>query len=156
MRHVRITAGLTATDSQVAYNTLREFDNFVKLSDAVREVKTTPSKDGGVESHWEVNFRDGILKWSEFDEFDDQNLRISFTGLGGDFEHLSGQWQVTTQTGLTVVDFAAHFDMGIASLRHIIEPVAERTLIENVHSIVQGMFHDARIEPTDTRLQGGA
>jgi ribosome-associated toxin RatA of RatAB toxin-antitoxin module len=154
MRHVKICATLTEMDSPDAYNTLRDFDNFVRLSEADREVKTTTDPDGRVESHWEVNFRDGILKWSESDEFDDRNLRIVFTGIGGDFEHLSGEWRVADEDGSTVVEFVARFDMGIASLRHIIEPVAERALIENVQRIVQGMFDDARIEPTAPTPRG--
>lgn len=155
MRHVTITAQLPSTDPQAAYNTLRNFDNFVRLSDAVRRIETTTGPAGRIESHWEVNFRNGILKWSESDEFDDDNRRIAFTGLGGDFAHLTGEWLVGTADESTTLRFVAHFDMGMASLQHIIEPVAEGALIENVHCIVQGMFGDARIVPSETQ-PGGA
>lgn len=154
MRYVAITALLHSTDPQTAYDTLRDFDNFVRLSDAVREIVITKGPGGSLESHWEVNFRSGILKWSERDRFDDANRKITFEGIGGDFAHLVGEWLVESANGSTAVHFIAHFDMGIASLQHIVEPVAEGALIENVHLILQGMFGDAQIAPL-AEMHGG-
>ena len=98
--------------------------------------------DGLLQSEWEVNFRNGTLRWSEIDRFDDAAKRIEFSQLGGDFDHFSGSWQVVDGEP-TVVRFDGQFDMGIPSLAQLIDPIAERTLAENIVQIIAGLFGDA-------------
>lgn len=142
MRHVTVEAHLKDVDALQAYTALCDFDCYIRLTDAVRDVRVQYMDDGLLQSDWEVNFRSGILRWSEIDRFDDVAKRIDFSQVEGDFEHFSGSWQVLDEDA-TIVRFDGRFDMGIPSLAQIIDPIAERTLIENIERIIEGLFRDA-------------
>jgi ribosome-associated toxin RatA of RatAB toxin-antitoxin module len=93
-----------------------------------------------VTSTWEVDFRDGVMEWTEADEFDDPATTIRFTQLDGDFEEFAGSWSTRRDGADSIVEFTAHFDIGIPSLGAIIEPLAERTLRDNVTQILRGLL----------------
>src|SRR3712207_855676 len=75
-----------------AFDILKDFHRHALLSDAVRSVELKKQDDGSVISHWEVNFRNGILVWSEFDEFDEANHTVHFRRRDGDPEDFTGSW----------------------------------------------------------------
>ena len=93
-------------------------------------------------SQWEVNFRQGILRWTEEDFFDPLTYSIQFRQIEGDAEHFSGSWLLSDTDEGCLICFAADFDMGIPSLSDIIEPIAEQALQENIRSILQGLLGD--------------
>jgi ribosome-associated toxin RatA of RatAB toxin-antitoxin module len=140
MPRVTVEARVPARDRVTAFETIKAFDRYPDLTDAVREVSVEErGLDGGI-STWEVNFRDGILRWQEEDSFDPAAGRISFE-LTGDFESFTGEWLVTEDGGAGVrVSFAADFDLGIPSLAQLIDPLAQRTLYHNVAVILEGLF----------------
>jgi hypothetical protein len=89
-------------------------------------------------SSWEVEFRDGLLKWTERDRFSQERLRIEFSQIEGDLEAFYGYWQVTPAEGGCIVMFSAVFDLGIPSLTAFLEPVAQNALEENVSKVIRG------------------
>ena len=134
---------LTAPDVDAAecYRRLRDFARYPELTDAVRSVEVDPpAPDGSVRSRWTVLFRNGLLRWSESDTFDDDARTITFRQLTGDFETFDGQWSVRARDRGCEVVFDAHFDLGIPSLAAILDPVAESTLRANILTIVRGLL----------------
>jgi ribosome-associated toxin RatA of RatAB toxin-antitoxin module len=144
MRTVVIEARLRAAgnngDADAVFARIKNFAEYADYTDAVREVTVVPSEDGVVDSSWSVNFRNGILCWSERDWIDDEKRAISFVQLTGDFDRFEGGWQVTETGADVTVQFTATFDLGLASLAAMIDPIAERTLRENMHAIIRGLL----------------
>ena len=145
MRTVTIEFLLPDADADAVYARLCDFGRYPEHTDAVRSVTVT--RVGGaadrlrvVESQWSVNFRNGILCWSERDELDARRRTIRFTQLEGDFERFDGDWAVRQAGTDVTVRFGAAFDLGMPSLASIIEPVADRTLRENIGKIVRGLL----------------
>ena len=91
-------------------------------------------------SSWETNFRNGILRWSEIDVLDPATLTIAFQQTEGDIDLFLGHWKVKPFGEGAVIDFFAQFDMGMPSLSHILDPIAEQALRENIIAILQGLF----------------
>ena len=78
---------------------------------------------------------------------DRQARTIEFTQLSGDFHRFHGRWRVDEATGGgTLVVFDATFDLGMASLEAILDPIAETTLRNNLVQILQGLLGDVREE----------
>ena len=147
MRSVLLTARVPNCSVEQAYAKLRDFGHYADVAEAVQRVEIDRRDDGVVVSPWEVDFRDGVLEWTEADEFDDAAHTIRFSQLDGDFEEFAGHWLVRTENGDTAVEFSARFDIGIPSLGGIIEPLAERTLVENIDQILRGLLgQDLQIE----------
>jgi ribosome-associated toxin RatA of RatAB toxin-antitoxin module len=130
-----------------------DFARYPQLTAAVRKVTIEDDGAEGLVSTWEVNFRKGILVWTERDQIDRDSRRIEFTQTKGDFAMFTGTWTVEeTGTG-TRVRFASRFDLGIASLASLVDPVACRALRDSVHDILKGLFgeeisiHDIEAAP---------
>lgn len=139
MKHVEVTATIPGRRADEVYRLLCDFDRYPGQTDAVRSVSIDEATDGASRSTWEVNFRNGILRWSEEDRFDPQTRSIVFEQTAGDVDHFAGSWAVADDDGGCRVSFAADFDMGIPSLSDIIEPIAADALDHNIRSIVSGL-----------------
>ncbi|MGH3655931.1 MAG: type II toxin-antitoxin system RatA family toxin [Micromonosporaceae bacterium] len=141
MRSVTVNAVVLARECREVFDTVADFVRYPDLVDAVRSVSVEPTDtDGVLLSHWEVYFRNGILRWSESDRLDPGGLRIDFDQTDGDFDTFRGDWQLRQAGADTEVVFHAEFDFGVPSLASIIDPVAVRVLTENMELILLGLF----------------
>jgi putrescine aminotransferase len=131
------------TDPAAAYERISDFARYPSMVDTVREVVVAePDSDGSIRSQWTVRFRSGLLQWTERDVLDAAERTITFTQLEGDFHTFTGQWRIDQIDGGTVVVFEATFDLGMASLEAILDPIADAALRSNIRLIVEGLLGD--------------
>jgi ribosome-associated toxin RatA of RatAB toxin-antitoxin module len=144
MQTVRIEALVFDRLAPDVYETVVDFARYPALVDTVREVRLDPAAtDGSLICHWSVNFRNGVLRWSEFDTFDRVNLISHFTQTSGDFEFFRGEWMLRPKGDDVVVTFESEFDFGVPTLAAIIDPVAVRVLTESMRKVLLGLFNGA-------------
>jgi ribosome-associated toxin RatA of RatAB toxin-antitoxin module len=162
MRSVTIAAVVPDTDLGTAFATISDFARYPALvPDVVRSVTVEQERpDGPVISAWEVFFRNGILSWSEADHLHPETWTIDFEQTIGDFEEFSGGWELTPvvlagSTAVRVV-FTADFDFGVPSLASIVDPVADRVLVESITEILRGLFATVLIEPAPEGLEAAS
>jgi len=140
MRTVVIETLVPAADAGTVFARICDFERYAEHTDAVREVTVSTRSDGVLDSVWSVNFRNGVLCWSERDHIDHAARTIAFTQLDGDFETFEGEWVIETAGADVTVRFAARFDLGMPSLAAIIDPIAEQALRDNLHAILRGLL----------------
>lgn len=140
MRKIEVKAFSKGRRAEDVFPIISDFERYMKHSDVVRSVKILENGGQSSVSDWEVNFRQGILKWRERDLFNMKEFTIDFEQLEGDAEHFSGRWSLHDADGGCEIEFAAQFDMGIPSLKDIIEPIAEQALQENIQAILIGLL----------------
>lgn len=147
MRSVSLTVSTDRVRPADAYARVGEFGRYPDLVDAVRSVTVHPCPPGApVPSDWAVNFRNGVLRWSEVDTFDPVLRQIHFEQTTGDFEHFSGDWRVDPDDDQGCrVTFAAEFDFGIPSLAGILDPIAGRVLRETIRTILAALLGEIRV-----------
>jgi uncharacterized membrane protein len=152
MRTVHLRLHVPHLPAGDVYQTIADFERYPQLSETVRSVAITEVRANHTVSHWEVNFRAGVLRWTEEDTFDHDALRITFRQVEGDVALFDGSWEcVDAATGSEIV-FAARLDMGIPSLADALEPIAARTLIENIVSIVRGLVGSAELVTSEVAI----
>lgn len=159
MRTVELQISVPNRRPADVYETLADFERYPDMSEAVRSVEVTQATATTTVSRWEVSFRAGVLCWTEQDTFDRDELTIEFRQLEGDVALFDGSWRCApsdshaagSDSGGTMITFAARLDMGIPSLADALEPIAVRTLIENTVSIVSGLFGDASLHASDVQ-----
>jgi ribosome-associated toxin RatA of RatAB toxin-antitoxin module len=146
MRRVELNAEIDGVDPDRAFTDLVRFDMYPGLTRHVKstEVHRTLPHDTG-RSSWELNFRSGLLCWTEQEHFHRSAGRIEFEQVDGDFDTMSGVWQLAPRPGGCTVHFRADFDFGIASMETILDPIAERVIKETIARAVVGMFDSARV-----------
>jgi uncharacterized membrane protein len=159
MRTVLLRLHVPDKPASDVYQTLADFERYPELSDAVRSVTVTEVSENRTVSDWEVTFRAGLLRWTEQDTFDPGALSITFRQLEGDAAVFDGSWQcrdgLDAAPGSEIV-FAARLDMGIPSLADALEPIAARTLIDNIVSIVRGLTGRAELVASDVTVPAGS
>jgi ribosome-associated toxin RatA of RatAB toxin-antitoxin module len=146
MRRVIIVVLTRAMPPLATYDRISDFVRYEELTTAVQKVVVHPEgADGSHVSDWTVRFRNGLLCWTENDTFDIDQLTIAFTQTAGDFERFEGGWRVEAFEDGSRVTFDAVFDLGIPSLADILDPVAERTLRENMITILRGLLGEIEV-----------
>ena len=161
MQQLTIEALVPEADADAIFTTLCEFERYPELTASVKEVAVRVADDGSLESSWSVYFRNGILCWFERDVIDHAARSIEFEQIDGDFDVFEGSWEVVQAGDDVIARFSAAFDLGMPSLAPIIDPIAERTLRENIELILRGLtgsravFLDAApAEPAESAVQG--
>jgi Polyketide cyclase / dehydrase and lipid transport len=164
MRSVCLRLHVPNQSASDVYATLADFERYPELCDAVRSVAIIERSGSRTVSRWEVTFRAGLLRWTEEDTFDPAALSITFRQLDGDIAVFEGSWQCLDRQCLdrqgldrqgadtadgTEIVFGARLDMGIPSLADALEPIAARTLVDNIVSIVRGLVGDAELVESD-------
>jgi ribosome-associated toxin RatA of RatAB toxin-antitoxin module len=143
VRHVEIHAFLRGVDAGTAFDTLADFRHYADLVDVVRSVEMDRPADGPAHSSWVVEFRNGLLRWTERDWFRRDELRLDFEQTEGDFEEFYGGWVLEPGPDGVKAALIADFDFGVPSLASIVEPVAERVLTDVTQLILLGLFGDS-------------
>jgi ribosome-associated toxin RatA of RatAB toxin-antitoxin module len=156
MRTIRLRLHVPHKSASDVYTTLANFELYPTLCDAVQNVVVTEVSGHVTVSQWEVTFRAGLLRWTEEDTFDPGTLTIEFRQLEGDIAVFDGSWQCVEAVPGSEVLFSARLDLGIPSLADALEPIAVRTLIANIISIVRGLFGSAELVASDTEVPVGS
>ena len=152
MRTVLLRLSVPDRSASDVYQTLVDFERYPELSDAVRSVAVTKVSENLTVSSWEVTFRAGLLRWTEEDTFDPGALSITFRQLEGDIALFDGSWECVEAAQGSEIVFSARLDMGIPSLADALEPIAVRTLIDNIVSIVRGLVGHAEVVASDVAV----
>jgi ribosome-associated toxin RatA of RatAB toxin-antitoxin module len=156
MRTIRLRLHVPHKSASDVYTTLANFELYPTLCDAVQNVVVTEVSGNVTVSQWEVTFRAGLLRWTEEDTFDPGTLTIEFRQLEGDIAVFDGSWQCVEAVPGSEVLFSARLDLGIPSLADALEPIAVRTLIGNIISIVRGLVGSAELVASDTEVPVGS
>lgn len=143
MRSIHLRVEVAAVDPAAAFGLVADFTRFPDLAEDVHAVETTPGTPRM--SDWEVNFRRGIMRWTEREAVDHQRLRIDFEQTDGDFEEFRGSWHLTDAPLGAEVHFEVTYDFGIESLAGIMDPIAERVIKRAICSVLAGLFTDLAV-----------
>jgi ribosome-associated toxin RatA of RatAB toxin-antitoxin module len=142
MRTVRLRATVDLGQS-AAYERLAAFTDYPEHARAVLSAEVSDMTESSCISRWAFAFRGGVLRWTETDRFDRAAGRIDFDQIDGDLEVFTGYWQVNPLAGGSEVIFDLLFDLGLPTLAEFLEPVAANATIENMTSLITGLFGPA-------------
>jgi len=156
MRTVLLRLHVPDQSASDVYAALADFERYPVLCEAVQSVAVTEVSENRTVSRWEVTFRAGLLCWTEEDTFEPGTLTITFRQLDGDIPVFDGSWQCVDAVPGSEVLFSARLDMGIPSLADALEPIAARTLIDNIVSIVRGLVGGAELVESGIAVPAGS
>ncbi len=148
--------GWSEVEPTEAFGRLADYERYPEQTPSVRSVEIV-HRDGEQLSLWRVDFRGGVLCWTERDTVDAEQLRLDFEQVDGDLELFAGGWQVVPAVGPggrhgSLMVFVADLDLGIPSLAPLVDPIAASALRANMTAVLTGLFADAEIlEPQTAR-----
>jgi hypothetical protein len=144
----------TDVEPDEAFRRLADYESYAEHTSTVRSVEIVQVA-GEPHSVWEVDFRGGVLCWTERDHTDAAARTLRFSQTDGDLELFDGGWDVVPEAGGARVTFSAVLDLGIPSLAPIVDPVAEQALRQNICTILRGLFAGDRLDLTTGAAGGG-
>lgn len=93
---------------------------------------------------WSVLLKGSILEWAEEERIDHDARHVTFTQVSGDLEVFEGRWDVEErEPGLVRVTFDVTFEIGIPLLAEMLNPVAQRSLRDNLTDMLRGIEREA-------------
>jgi hypothetical protein len=140
MRHFALKAHLHDFSADEAFDRISRFDQFVGYSDVIAQITVTTDASGATLSSWEVNFHDGILRWTERDVLDVARRSITFEQVKGDMHAFEGSWIVSEDGGKVTLEFRAAFDLGMPSIADVLDPIAVEALEATIGKLMIGLF----------------
>jgi hypothetical protein len=143
MQRVLIQVSTDRRDSREALQRVTDYRNWPAASDAVRSVQVEEDGDGTSISTWEVTFHGGLMRWTERDRMDLENLKHSFELIEGDPHGFAGIWTAEPTATGCLLRLDAIFDLGMPSLSHVIDPIAVEALEDAVADVVRSLFGDS-------------
>ncbi|MET9225637.1 SRPBCC family protein [Lentzea sp. NPDC003310] len=138
MRSIELRATVPACAPADAFDRLSDFSRFPELCQEIRSITQHPGEPRRTD--WSVEFRQGLLSWTEREVFDHENLCVEFDQIDGDFADFRGTWRVAASGDGSEIVFEVTYDFGIESLAGAMDPIAERLLLRVVGDILDGLF----------------
>lgn len=147
MRTIGLVVHVETVDIRKAFDQISDFGRYPVIAPDVHAVEMRPPAEPGGprESDWEVNFRRGIMRWTEHEFVDADRLTIEFDQTDGDFEAFRGHWALTPSGHGCEVFFEVTYDFGIESLAGIMDPIAERVIKRVVCAVLVDLFGEITV-----------
>jgi hypothetical protein len=144
---MRIRAVVDGVDARTALRRVTDYRSWPAASDAIRSVEVREAGDGTAVSAWEVTFRGGLMRWSERDVLDADALEQRFSLIEGDPRDFAGAWTAVPCEGGCTLQLLGEFDLGMPSLRHVLDPIAIEALEDAIADVLHALFAGAiRVE----------
>ncbi len=144
MPSFRIGAVVEGVEPREALRRVADYRRWPAASEAVRSVDVEVEADGVSTSTWEVTFRGGLMRWTERDWLDLERMQHRFALVEGDPHDFDGAWTAAPQAGGCRLELVAEFDLGMPSLRHLLDPIAIEALEDAIADVLHALF-DGRV-----------
>lgn len=121
------------------YDLLRDMESYPQFMPSLNEVKVLDRGQGWTLTEWDTTLSGRKFRWTERDEFDDEDYCIRYAQTEGDLKKFEGQWLLETDGDHTKVTFTVDFDFGVPMLSSLLNPVAKLKLRQNGESMLQAI-----------------
>jgi len=146
MPAMQVCAMVEGVEAAAALRRVTDYRRWPEASDAIRSVHVEGIAHDVSISVWEVTFRGGLMRWSERDWFDPEALEQRFALIEGDPYDFAGAWSAAPCPGGCVLLLKGEFDLGMPSLRHVLDPIAIEALEDAVADVLHALFNRIRVD----------
>jgi len=140
MPALQLSASVDGLDAKTALALVTDYRRWPAASAAVRSVEVEPIGASASVSKWEVSFRGGLMRWTERDVLCADALEQRFSLVEGDPQDFTGSWTASAREGGCTLRLAGEFDLGMPSLRHVLDPIAIEALEDAITDVLESLF----------------
>ncbi len=130
MPYVEVSLPINAERSQI-YPILKDMEKYPEFMADLVSVAVIERKDNTTITKWVSNVDGRIIKWTELDNFDDNNMHISYKQIEGDLKKFEGEWILTPVAGGTEIKLTVDFEFGIPMIAGLLNPILKRKVRDN-------------------------
>ena len=102
-------------------------------------VEVIERKENTTVSKWVSNVDGRVIKWTELDTFDDENMHISYQQIDGDLKKMEGEWVLTPIAEGTDVKLIVDFEFGIPMISGLLNPILKKKVRDNSMNMLKAV-----------------
>lgn len=127
---VEVSISVNCTRDKI-YPILKDMEKYPEFMADLVSVEVLERTATTTVSKWVSNVDGRVIKWTELDTFDDENMHISYNQIEGDLKKFTGEWLLTPTTEGTDVKLIVDFEFGIPMISGLLNPILKKKVREN-------------------------
>lgn len=146
MPYVEVSLPVKADPAKV-YPILKEMEKYPEFMEDLVSVEVVERGENSTVTKWVSNVDGRIIKWTEVDTFNDENMHIAYRQIEGDLKKFEGEWILTPIEGGTEIKLTVDFEFGIPMIAGLLNPILKKKVKDNSMNMLTAIKE---------RLEGGA
>lgn len=138
MPYVEVSMPVMCDRSKI-YPILKEMEKYPEFMQDLVSVKVIERQDNTTVTKWVSNVDGRIIKWTELDTFDDENMHIEYRQIEGDLRKFEGEWILTPITGGTEIKLTVDFEFGIPMIAGLLNPILKKKVRDNSTNMLKAV-----------------
>ena len=130
MPYVEATISIKCQRDKI-YPILKDMEKYPDFMTDLVSVQVLERTGNTTVSKWVSNVDGRVIKWTELDTFDDDDMHISYSQIDGDLKKMAGEWILTPTTEGTDIKLTVDFDFGIPMISGLLNPILKRKVRDN-------------------------
>jgi len=145
MPYVEVGISVKCTPDKI-YPILKDMEKYPDFMASLVSVETIERTANTTVTQWVSNVDGRVIKWTELDTFDDENMHIAYSQIDGDLKKMAGEWILTPTPEGTDIKLTVDFEFGIPMISGLLNPILKRKVRDNSTSMLEAV--KAKMEAT--------
>ncbi|MDF2930276.1 MAG: cyclase/dehydrase [Anaerospora sp.] len=138
MPYVEVTLPVQCPREEI-YPILKKMDQYPDFMEDLVSVTVIERNGNTTVTKWVSNVDGRIIKWTELDTFDDENLHIAYSQIEGDLKKMQGEWILTPIPEGTEIKLTVDFEFGIPMIAGLLNPILKKKVRLNSENMLKAI-----------------
>jgi coenzyme Q-binding protein COQ10 len=138
MPYVEATISVACTPDKI-YPILKDMEKYPGFMTDLVSVETLERTGNTTVTKWVSNVDGRVIKWTELDTFDDENMHISYQQIDGDLKKMAGEWVLTPTAEGTDIKLTVDFEFGIPMISGLLNPILKKKVRDNSMNMLKAV-----------------
>lgn len=144
MPYVEVSISIGCKRDEI-YPIIKDMEKYPEFMTDLVSVEVIERTGNTTVSKWVSNVDGRIIKWTELDTFDDENMHITYSQLDGDLKKFAGEWILTPTAEGTEVKLTVDFEFGIPMISGLLNPILKKKVRDNSMNMLRAVKEKVEI-----------
>lgn len=138
MPYVEVTLPVRCSRGEI-YPILKEMEQYPVFMEDLVSVTVIERNGNTTVTKWVSNVDGRIIKWTELDTFDDEQMHIAYSQIEGDLKKMEGEWILTPLADGTEIKLTVDFEFGIPMIAGLLNPILKKKVRMNSENMLKAI-----------------
>lgn len=138
MPYVEVTLPVRCSREEI-YPILKEMEQYPVFMEDLVSVTVIERNGNTTVTKWVSNVDGRIIKWTELDTFDDEQMHIAYSQIEGDLKKMEGEWILTPFADGTEIKLTVDFEFGIPMIAGLLNPILKKKVRINSENMLKAI-----------------
>ena len=138
MPYVEVKIAVHCDRAQI-YPIIKDMEKYPEFMADLVSVEVIERHENSTLTKWVSNVDGRIIKWTERDIFDDDQMHISYKQIDGDLKKMEGEWILTPLESGTEIKLTVDFEFGIPMIAPLLNPILKKKVRDNSTNMLRAI-----------------